>query len=67
MIATKESTRELLGLDKVNQVEYVAIAVGSIRNDGPDTLTAPATRSPSPWIGAAIATNPVSSSSRPTA
>src|SRR5467141_323828 len=29
MIATKESTRELLGLDKVNQVEYVAIAVAS--------------------------------------
>ncbi len=26
---TKESTRELLGLDKVNQVEYVAIAVAS--------------------------------------
>src|SRR5947208_6138163 len=29
MIATKESTRELLGLDKVNQVEYVGIAVAS--------------------------------------
>src|SRR5213079_3038396 len=29
MIATKESARELLGLDKVNQVEYVAIAVAS--------------------------------------
>src|SRR3954463_14039480 len=29
MIATKESTRELLGLDKVNQVEYVAISVAS--------------------------------------
>src|SRR5213594_242440 len=26
---TKESTRELLGLDKVNQVEYVAISVAS--------------------------------------
>src|SRR5580765_2016074 len=29
MIASKESTRELLGLDKVNQVEYVAISVAS--------------------------------------
>ena len=29
MISTKESARELLGLDKVNQVEYVAIAVSS--------------------------------------
>src|SRR5467141_3738708 len=29
MIATKESTRELLGLEKVNQVEYVAISVAS--------------------------------------
>ena len=29
MITTKESTRELLGLDKVNQVESVAIAVAS--------------------------------------
>src|SRR5918992_88577 len=29
MINTKESARELLGLDKVNQVEYVAIAVAS--------------------------------------
>ena len=29
MISTKESTRELLGLDKVNQVEYVAIQVAS--------------------------------------
>jgi len=29
MIASKESARELLGLDKVNQVEYVAIAVAS--------------------------------------
>src|SRR5947207_11183313 len=29
MISTKESARELLGLDKVNQVEYVAIAVAS--------------------------------------
>src|SRR5258706_4388116 len=29
MIATKESARELLGLDKVNQVEYVAISVAS--------------------------------------
>ena len=27
MITTKESTRELLGLDKVNQVEYVASSV----------------------------------------
>src|ERR1044071_7887297 len=26
---TKESTRELLGLDKVNQVEYVAISLAS--------------------------------------
>src|SRR5512136_2951 len=35
MISTKESARELLGLDKVNQVEYVAIGVASpdaIRN-----------------------------------
>jgi DNA-directed RNA polymerase subunit beta' len=29
MINTKESTRELLGLDKVNQVEYIAISVAS--------------------------------------
>jgi DNA-directed RNA polymerase subunit beta' len=29
MISTKETARELLGLDKVNQVEYVAIAVAS--------------------------------------
>jgi DNA-directed RNA polymerase subunit beta' len=29
MITSKESARELLGLDKVNQVEYVAIAVAS--------------------------------------
>src|SRR5216117_3066937 len=29
MISTKESTRELLGLDKVNQVDYVAITVAS--------------------------------------
>jgi DNA-directed RNA polymerase subunit beta' len=29
MISSKESARELLGLDKVNQVEYVAIAVAS--------------------------------------
>jgi DNA-directed RNA polymerase subunit beta' len=29
MISTKESTRELLGLDKVNQVEHVAISVAS--------------------------------------
>src|SRR5690349_15413723 len=29
MISTKESARELLGLDKVNQVEYVAISVAS--------------------------------------
>jgi len=29
MISTKESARELLGLDKVNQVDYVAIAVAS--------------------------------------
>ncbi len=29
MISSKESTRELLGLDKVNQVEYVAIQVAS--------------------------------------
>ena len=29
MISTKESARELLGLDKVNQVKYVAIAVAS--------------------------------------
>ena len=29
MINTKESTRELLGLDKVNQVDHVAIAVAS--------------------------------------
>src|SRR5688572_32230196 len=29
MMNTKESTRELLGLDKVNQVEYVAISVAS--------------------------------------
>src|SRR6187431_249844 len=29
MMNTKESTRELLGLDKVNLVEYVAIAVAS--------------------------------------
>src|ERR1022692_2199948 len=29
MISSKESARELLGLDKVNQVEYVAISVAS--------------------------------------
>src|SRR4029453_9112807 len=29
MISTKESARELLGLDKVNQVEHVAISVAS--------------------------------------
>src|SRR5262252_7036049 len=29
MISSKENARELLGLDKVNQVEYVAIAVAS--------------------------------------
>jgi hypothetical protein len=29
MISTKENARELLGLDKVNQVEYVAISVSS--------------------------------------
>ena len=29
MISTKESARELLGLDKVNQVDYVAIQVAS--------------------------------------
>ena len=29
MITSKESTRELLGLEKVNQVEYVAISVAS--------------------------------------
>ena len=29
MISTKESTRELLGLDKVNQVDYVGITVAS--------------------------------------
>src|SRR5271169_1907973 len=29
MISTKESARELLGLEKVNQVEYVAISVAS--------------------------------------
>jgi DNA-directed RNA polymerase subunit beta' len=29
MISTKESARELLGLDKVNQVEYVGITVAS--------------------------------------
>ena len=29
MISTRESARELLGLDKVNQVEYVAISVAS--------------------------------------
>ncbi len=29
MISTKEQTRELLGLDKVNQVEHVAISVAS--------------------------------------
>ena len=29
MISTKESARELLGLEKVNQVDYVAIAVAS--------------------------------------
>jgi DNA-directed RNA polymerase subunit beta' len=29
MIGTKESTRELLGLDKVNQVDHVAISVAS--------------------------------------
>ncbi len=35
MISTKESARELLGLDKVNQVEYVAISVAS-----PDAIRA---------------------------
>ena len=48
MISTKESARELLGLDKVNQVEYVAIAVASpdsirssetIQLDSPETTT----------------------------
>jgi len=29
MMNTKETARELLGLDKVNQVEYVAISVAS--------------------------------------
>ena len=29
MISAKESTRELLGLHKVNQVDYVAISVAS--------------------------------------
>src|ERR1700734_1676728 len=29
MISTKESARELLGLDKVNQVDYVGITVAS--------------------------------------
>ena len=29
MTNTKESTRELLGLDKVNQVDHVAISVAS--------------------------------------
>ena len=29
MTSTKETARELLGLDKVNQVEYVAISVAS--------------------------------------
>ena len=29
MISNKESARELLGLDKVNQVDYVAIAIAS--------------------------------------
>ena len=29
MISSKESARELLGLEKVNQVEYVAIGVAS--------------------------------------
>src|SRR6201990_2263830 len=29
MISSKENARELLGLDKVNQVEYVAISVAS--------------------------------------
>ena len=29
MISTKESARELLGLEKVNQVEYVAISIAS--------------------------------------
>jgi DNA-directed RNA polymerase subunit beta' len=29
MISTKESARELLGLDKVNQVDYVAISIAS--------------------------------------
>ncbi len=33
MISTKEGARELLGLEKVNQVEYVAIGVAS-----PDTI-----------------------------
>ena len=35
MISTKESARELLGLDKVNQVDYVAISVAS-----PDAIRA---------------------------
>src|SRR6266700_2045163 len=30
MISTKESARELLGLEKVNQVEYVAISVVAV-------------------------------------
>jgi len=35
MISTKESARELLGLDKVNQVEYVGITVASPTPSGP--------------------------------
>ncbi|MBI1177922.1 DNA-directed RNA polymerase subunit beta' [bacterium] len=35
MISSKETARELLGLDKVNQVDYVAISVAS-----PDTIRA---------------------------
>ena len=32
MIASKETARELLGLDKVNLVDYVAIQVASPEN-----------------------------------
>ncbi len=35
MISTKESARELLGLDKVNQVDYVAISVASRNRSAP--------------------------------
>jgi DNA-directed RNA polymerase subunit beta' len=35
MMTTKETTRELLGLDKVNQVDYIAISVAS-----PETIRA---------------------------